>query len=314
MHRSCTLHKALKPEPRRIAAAALGVLGILAVLLPLPGGRAMGQSAFSNIGSAVQTKNDDQLAGAVPTIGAQLPLNTPFRNSRGQAVTLGQYFQPGRPVILCFIYFNCPGVCGYVLKGVAHAIDHMSLTAGVDYDVVTVSFDPRDKPPAAADKRQAYEALLKRKGAIAHWHFLTGREPAIQKLTAAAGFHYIWYPALGRFDHSALIYICTPRGKISQYLDGVQYDPATVRLSLVAAGDDRLGTVLDQLLLLCCSYDPNKGKYTAIALRVMAVAGVAVILGLGTIIGSLFVWEYRHRHPAAPRLAGAGPLDSDKKE
>ncbi len=300
--------------PRRVLAACVGALGFLAVMLPLLGGRAMAQSALSSIGAAAQAKNDQQLAGAIPTIGAQLPLNLPFRNSQGQAVTLGQYFQPGRPVILCFIYFNCPGVCGYVLKGVAHAIDHMSLTAGVDYNVVTVSFDPHDKPAAAAEKKQAYEALLKKKNAVAHWHFLTGKEPAITKLTAAAGFHYIWYPALGRFDHSALIYICTPKGKISQYLDGVQYDPATVRLSLVAAGDDRLGTVLDQLLLLCCSYDPNKGKYTAIALRVMAVAGVAVILGLGTIIGSLFVWEYRHRHPPAPGQAGAGPVESDKKE
>ncbi len=277
---------------RRFYMTAVVVL--LLGILPCAG--IVRAGAFAAIQGAAQHARQSKNAGITPTPGARLPLNLAFHNSAGKLVRLGDYFHKGRPVILNFVYFRCPGVCNYVLNGMVHAFNHMNVRIGTDYDVLTVSFDPTDTPAAARAKKASYVAMCHDKaGARAHWHFLTGNESAITALTAAVGFHYVFYPALHRYNHAAAIYVCTPGGRISKYLFGIKYNPNTLKLCLIQAGDNRISNVFDQILLLCCQFDPNTGQYTPVVLRVMTLLGVAVVLGLSAMFAALFYWEYKHR-------------------
>ncbi|HTV48880.1 MAG TPA: SCO family protein [Phycisphaerae bacterium] len=251
---------------------------------------------FGDIQSAAQQNQDAQNLSITAKPGTQLPLSAVFTDSEGHQVHLGDYFHKGRPVILDFIYFRCPGVCPYVQQSVATDINKMPGVIGKDYEVVSISFDPTDTPAAAAEKKASYVAQCNDKQDVAaHWHVLTGNQKNITAAVTAAGFHYIFYPAFGQYNHPAGIFVCTPDGRVSNVFEGLEYDPTNLNLALVQAGDDRITNVFDQILLFCCSYDPQTGKYTPIALRVMALSGVAVVIGLASIIGSLFYWEYKHR-------------------
>ncbi len=255
---------------------------------------------FNSIQNAVQQSRQAVQAGITPKPGARLPMGVMFTNSHGQRVKLGDYFHKGRPVILDFVYFRCPGVCNFVQSGLVQSLNKIPAHIGTDYDVITISFDPTDTPHAAQTKKAGY--LVESNDASAlkkHWHFLVGSESAIKKVTSAVGFRYVYYPALGQYNHAACIYVCTPGGRMSNYFFGIKYNPANLNLALVQAGDHRITNIFDQILLLCCQFDPNTGKYTPVALRVMALAGIAVVLGLGTMFGSLFYWEHKHRRPPA---------------
>ena len=255
---------------------------------------------FNSIQNAVQTARDGIHAGISPHPGGKLPLSLEFTNSHGKQVRLGDYFHKGRPVILDFVYFRCPGVCNFVQLGLVHTLNKISARIGSDYDVITISFDPSDTPDAARIKKNSYMAASTDAAGLAkHWHFLVGNKAAITRITDAVGFHYVYYPALGQYNHAACIYICTPAGRLSNYFFGIKYNPANVNLALVQAGDNRITNIFDQILLLCCQFNPNTGKYTPIALRVMTLAGVAVVVGLGAMFGSLFYWEHKHRGPSA---------------
>ncbi len=255
---------------------------------------------FNSIQNAVQTARDGIHAGISPHPGGKLPLSLEFTNSHGKQVWLGDYFHKGRPVILDFVYFRCPGVCNFVQLGLVHTLNKISARIGSDYDVITISFDPSDTPDAARIKKNSYMAASTDAAGLAkHWHFLVGNKAAITRITDAVGFHYVYYPALGQYNHAACIYICTPAGRLSNYFFGIKYNPANVNLALVQAGDNRITNIFDQILLLCCQFNPNTGKYTPIALRVMTLAGVAVVVGLGAMFGSLFYWEHKHRGPSA---------------
>ena len=278
--------------PCRPVLAILPMLLVIFLSLGLP---LHAQNYLGGFQKAAHDQHEDQVAGITQHIGAKVPLNLAFRNSRGQLVKLNRYFKPGRPVILNFIYFECPGVCPFVMDGVAKAINKMPLVAGSDYDVISISFDPHDTPKMAAEKKIEYGSMLHNAAAIKHWHFLTGQEPAIRAVTAAVGFHYVWFQQLQRYDHPAAILVLTPGGRVSQYLYGIVYHPATLKLSLVQAGDHTLGTAFDQVLLLCCSFNPVTGRYSAIAVRVMTLSGVLVVVALGTMFGALFYWDRRHR-------------------
>lgn len=271
-------------------------------------------NAFSRLAVNAQNSRDAKAAGITPHPGRKIPLSLTFTNSHGKKVLLSKYFRRGRPVVLSFVYFRCQGVCPYVEMGLAHTLNHMSDRIGHDYDVVTVSFDPTDTWRAAAAKKKGYLAIFKHPNAIArHWHFLVGDESSITKLTSAVGFHYIFYPATHTYNHAAAIYVLTPGGRISNYFFGIKYHPSQLSLALVQAGDHRITNIFQQVLLLCCSFDPNVGKYTPVALRVMSLAGLAVILGLTFMFGTLFVWERKHRPALAPPGQGKNP-PSDKKD
>lgn len=283
---------------------SMRVLGVLSLVIGASIARPV-LADFNSIQNAVQTSHDRVDAGISPHPGAKLPLNLAFTNSHGKQVRLGDYFHKARPVILDFVYFRCPGVCNFVQTGLVQTLNKMPAHIGSDYDVVTISFDPKDTPNAARIKKASYlAASTDATGLKKHWHFLVGSQNAITKITNAVGFHYVYYPALGQYNHAACIYVCTPGGRMSNYFFGIKYNPANVNLALVQAGDHRITNIFDQILLLCCQFNPNTGKYTPIALRVMTLAGVAVVLGLGVMFGSLFYWEHKHRGPSA---TGAKP-------
>ncbi len=284
--RNCS---AMEWIPRRVMLLMMLVIGMSM------SSKLHAQNYLGGFQNAAHDQHEDLVAGITQHIGAKVPLNLTFRNSRGKRVTLQRYFKPGRPVILDFIYFECPGVCPFVMDGVAKAMNKMPLVAGSDYDVVTISFDPHDTPKMAAEKKVEYGSMLHSATAIKHWHFLTGKEPAIQAMTSAVGFHYVWFKQLQRYDHPAAIFVLTPGGRVSQYLYGISYHPTTLKLSLVQAGDHTLGTAFDQVLLLCCSFNPVTGRYAAIAVRVMTLSGVLVVVALGTMFGFVFYWDKKRR-------------------
>jgi protein SCO1/2 len=212
-----------------------------------------------------------------------LPLDAAFRDDNGRAVTLGQLFR-GKPVLLAFVYYQCPMLCTISLNGLAGALEVLSFVPGQEFEVVTVSFDPTETPVLAAAKKKAYMARYKRPEAHAGWHFLTGPKQSVEALTRAVGFRYVWDEATKQFAHPAGLLVLTPEGKISHYLFGVEYAPKDLRLSLVAAAGGTIGNVADQLLLYCYQYDPQAGRYSASILNLVRVAGALTVLSLGAFI------------------------------
>lgn len=221
--------------------------------------------------------------GIQQNLNQPLPLDLTFTDDVGRTVRLGDYFGK-KPVILSLVYFNCPMLCGEVLSGLEHSLRMMSLNVGQDFDVITVSFDPKDTPEMAAKKKAEFLKRYKRAGGEQGWHFLVGQQASIDALTKAAGFQYDYDPKTQQFAHATAIMIATPDGKLAQYYYGVEYPPKDLRLGLVEAGNGKIGNVVDQLLLYCYHYDPEKGKYSATILRVLRLAGVATMLSLGTLI------------------------------
>jgi protein SCO1/2 len=221
-------------------------------------------------------------------LGAQIPLDLPFRDETGQSVTLRQYFVEGRPVVLSLVYYDCPMLCTQVLNGMASSLRLLKFGIGKDYEVVTVSFDPREKPELAAAKKKAYLQRLGRPGAEQGWHFLTGDQASITALTNAVGFHYQWDEKQQQFAHATAIMVATPEGKLSHYLFGVEYPPKDLRLALVEASNGKIGNPVDAVLLYCYHYDPRTGKYGAVVINIMRIAGVITILILGSFLIVMF--------------------------
>lgn len=229
----------------------------------------------------------------------QIPANLMFRDETGKAVRLGDYFGD-KPLILSLVYYKCPMLCSEVLSGLESAMRVLKFDAGKDYEVLTVSFDPHDTPELATAKKAEYIKRYKRAGAENGWHFLTGDQPSIDALTKAAGFQYEYDPKSGQFAHTTAIMVLTPKGKIAQYYYGVDYAPKDLRLGLVEASQEKIGTVVDEVLLYCYHYDPSTGKYGAIISRILQLAGAATIVILGGLLLILF-----RRGPAASKLHGA---------
>jgi protein SCO1 len=221
--------------------------------------------------------------GIQQNLNQPLPLDLTFTDDLGRTVRLGDYFGK-KPVILSLVYFNCPMLCGEVLSGLEHSLRMMALDVGKDFDVITVSFDPEDTPEMAAKKKAEFLKRYKRAGGEQGWHFLVGQQAAIDVLTKAVGFQYEYDSVSQQFAHATAIMIATPDGKIAQYYYGVEYPPKDLRLGLVEAGNGKIGNVVDQLLLYCYHYDPEKGKYSATILRVLRLAGLGTMLSLGTLI------------------------------
>jgi protein SCO1/2 len=213
-------------------------------------------------------------------LGEPVPLDLTFRDERGVTVRLGEYFGR-RPVILVLAYYRCPMLCTQVLNGLVHALWEVGLEMGADFEVVTVSFDPRETPELAAAKKKAYLKRYRQPGGEEGWHFLTGEEPAIRRLTEAVGFHYRYDAANDQFAHASGIMVLTPRGKIARYFYGINYSPRDLRLGLVEASDNKIGSLADQFLLACFHYDPTTGKYGLAVMNLVRLGGVLTLLALG---------------------------------
>ena len=268
-------------------------LALVCALLPF---RAFAQGMFGgNEPPRLQT-----LAASVRDIGIDqklnqsVPLDLAFRDETGKAVKLGDYFGQ-KPVLLTLVYYSCPMLCNEVLRGVTGSLKALPFTAGEEFNIVTVSIDPADGPPQAAAKRADYLARYGRPQAARGWHFLTGDKQNIDALAQAVGFRYRYDAEHQQFLHAAGIMLLTADGRLARYFYGVDYAPRDLRLGLVEASQNRIGSVVDVVLLLCYHYDPTVGKYTPLVLNLVRGGGVLTVLGLGTFIGMMFRRESRTR-------------------
>jgi len=227
-----------------------------------------------------------------------------FRNERGETVQLGDYFGK-KPVVVSLVYYQCPMLCNQVLNGMVSAFKVLSFKAGDEFDVVTISFDPRETPALAAAKKKTYVGYLpeaKRAPAQNGWHFLTGDSESIKRLTDAVGFHYHFDEATNQFAHASAIMVATSEGKLARYFYGIEYAPKDLRLGLIEASQHKIGSPMDQLLLYCYHYDPATGKYGAVVMNMIRLGGIATLIAM---VAMFFVM--RRRGAAQIRLRPGGP-------
>ncbi|HVI10344.1 MAG TPA: SCO family protein [Candidatus Binatia bacterium] len=229
-----------------------------------------------------------QNVGIEQHMDAQVPPQLEFRDETGKAVKLGDYFGK-KPLILNLVYYNCTMLCGEALAGLSSAMRLIKFDVGDQFDVVTVSFDPRETPEMAAAKKKDYVERYGRPGAAAGWHFLTGPAESIDALTKAVGFQYHYDPKTNQYAHATAIMVLTPQGHISRYFYGVDFPPKDLRLGLVEASEAKIGNAVDAVLLFCYHYDPQAGKYGAIVTNILRLAAAATILILGTML--LIFWR-----------------------
>ena len=236
-----------------------------------------------------------QKIGIDQKLGDQLPLDTVLKDEHGKEVRLGDYFNHGRPVILALVYYECPMLCNEVLNGLTGSLKGISLDAGKDFDVVAISFDARenDKPDLAKNKKASYLERYGRAGAENGWHFLTGAQGSIDKVTKAAGFNYAWDEKTQQFAHAGGIMITTPAGKLSRYFYGIDYAPKDVKFGLMDSAEAKIGNPAEKLLLYCYHYDPASGKYGLAILNVIRLTGVATLLAMGMMF--VVFWR-RNKH------------------
>jgi protein SCO1/2 len=240
----------------------------------------------------------------IQRLNEPVPLDAVFRDENGREVRFGDYFRDGKPVVLALVYYECPMLCSQVLNDMTASLRGISkFSIGKEYTVVTVSFDARETSALAAKKKENYVARYGRDGAAAGWHFLTGDEANIKRLSDSVGFKFHWDEPSKQFAHASGIMLITPEGKLSRYFYGLEYSPRDVQLGLIEASQNKIGSLADQLPLYCFHYDPATGKY---GLYVMGIVRIAGILTLGAFVGMFFVMRrIRARNEA---LAAGGTV------
>jgi protein SCO1/2 len=280
--------------PRLRSAAALALAAAL-VATPSP---ARAQFWRSKMGEA-PPPND--VAPAVledvrieERLGNPLPLDAMLEDGSGKPYRLRQAFDGQHPVVLALVYYDCPMLCGLILSGMAKAMRENGLELGRDYQAVTISFDPTEKPIQAAERRRGYLQSMGKSDGGAAWPFLVGAGDVTRKIADAAGFSYKRDPVTGEWAHLAAIFVLTPDGRVSRYLYGIEFPPKDLRLALVEAADGRVGTSFDRLLLTCYRYDPASRRYEPYALGFVRAGGLLALVGLGGLIAGL-VWRERRR-------------------
>jgi len=256
----------------------------------------------------------EQLEGVsiVEHLNDSLPLDLEFVDDSGKPIQLAQLFDGVHPVVLSLNYSSCPMLCGMKLRGMFDALSNMSLQPGTDYRIVSVSIDPLETPMRARLAKQGYQRQFGANSDTAEnsagWHFLTGLEPQIRTLADAVGFQYRYIPERREYAHAAAFMICTPQGKLSRYLYGVQFDKKTVKLSLIEAAQGKIGTTLDQVLLFCFHYDANSGNYAPAAVNLMKFGGATTIFAVAVF---LIPWRRKTRHSPPLRDSQTSPPVSE---
>jgi protein SCO1 len=294
----------MKVEPywKIVARIGLGLAALALALAALWLPAAAQLTEIQNIGVRPELLKDVAID---QKLDASIPLSLTFRDEHGSAVELGRYFT-GKPVILTLVYYNCPMLCTQVLNGLDRSMKLMTLDLGKDYNVVTVSIDPTERPVLAEAKQALYAGMYGRPGALAGWHFLTGDEPQIRTLANAVGFRYAYDPDSKQYAHASAIMVLTPEGKISRYFYGVTYPERDLRLGLVQASEGKIGTPVDQILLFCYHYDPHTGKYGLLISRLIEISGLLTVL----IGGLLLIFLFRGEHYA---LSGQKDLMAQRR-
>ncbi|MBI2504084.1 MAG: SCO family protein [Candidatus Latescibacteria bacterium] len=224
----------------------------------------------------------------------QLPLNLTFADEQGRQVQLEQYFG-SKAVVLTLVYYECPMLCTQVLNGLVRTLRMLPFEMSRDYEVVTVSFDPRETPQLAAAKKTEYTKALAKPGTEAGWHFLTGTQDQIDQLARAVGFRYEFDERTDQYIHAAGIVVLTPTGRLARYFYGVEFSPKDLRLGLIEAANERIGSPVDQFLLLCFHYDPASGKYTLAVLNSLRIAGGLTLIALAAYLVTALRRERRNR-------------------
>ena len=236
-------------------------------------------------------------------LNQRLPLEATFKDETGRTVKLGDYFG-AKPVLLAFVYYQCPMLCSETLNGISSALKVVPFTPGDEFDVVLISFDPRDTPEAANAKKQAHLQHWAARETADGWHFLTGDEPAIRQVTAAAGFTYQWDEGTGQYAHVSGVLTVTPDGRLSRYFYGVEYSPKELRLALVESGEGRVGSAVEELLLYCYQYDPTSGRYGLVVMNLVRLGGLVT---LAFVAGFVLVMRRRETSPTAHLPRGDDP-------
>ena len=225
-------------------------------------------------------------------IGAAVPLDLTFRDEAGKTVPLRDYFGK-KPVVLSLVYFDCPMLCGMTTDGLVRSLRALRMSVGTEFDVLSVSFDPRETPELASAKKGPVMRQYGRKGGAEGWHFLTGDKASVDALTSAVGFRYVWDAEQKQYAHATGVLVLTPQGRIARYFFGIEYPAKDLRLGLVEASEERLGTVVDQLLLLCYHSDPKVGRYTATVRNIVRAGGVLTVAALAGLVLTLLRRERR---------------------
>jgi protein SCO1/2 len=272
----------------RIRNNSISAARVLLVLTLLPVS-ALAQMNNGIMGAPANTRPPRlQNVGIEQHLDAQVPPDLTFRDETGKPVRLGDYF--GRkPLILNLVYYNCTMLCGEALAGLSSAMRLVKFDVGNEFDVVTVSFDPRETPEMAAAKKIDYVKRYGRANAAAGWHFLTGQPESIDALTKAVGFQYQYDAKSNQYAHATAIMVLTPQGRISRYFYGIDFPPKDLRMGLVEASQGKIGNAVDAVLLYCYHYDPQSGKYGAMVTNILRLAAAATILFMGTFL--LILWR-----------------------
>jgi protein SCO1/2 len=268
--------------PASVLTALFASAALLFAVLALPSGVAAQLiDPMQNLGQRPELLKD---VGIDQKLNDEIPLDLAFRDEHGKAVELAQFFG-SKPVILTLVYYNCPMLCTQVLNGLDRTLKQIPMDIGKDFNVVTVSIDPTERPVLAEAKQAMYTGMYGRPGAAEGWHFLTGDEPQIRRLAQAVGFRYAYDSESKQYAHASVIMMLTPEGRLSRYFYGIQYPERDIRLGLEEASLGKISSPVDQILLFCYHYDPHTGKYGLLISRVIQLAGLLTI-----VIGGIFLF------------------------
>ena len=289
-----------------VVAAFVLLLGITSLFAQGQRGPIMGGGIMSP--PANQRPPGLEFVGIEQHLAAEVPGNLEFRDELGNPVRLSDYFDHGRPVILNLGYYQCPMLCSELLQGLVGSMKALTFSIGKDFDIVTVSFDPRETTEMAAEKKRDMMKRYGRPNSDQGWHFLTGDSGSINALTKAVGYQYQFDPKTEQYAHATAIVMLTPDRHISGYFYGVEFSPKDLRLGLVQASENKIGNIGDQVLLYCYHYDPRTGKYGAVISNILKLAGLGTMLILGTFMFVMFRADRRKNHLSDHGGAGHGTL------
>jgi protein SCO1/2 len=282
--RGALLEQPVSDKNKKSISAAASVL--LAMALTLPASAQINSGLMSPPANTRPPRLEN--VGIEQHLDAQVPPGLTFVDDSGEPVKLGDYFGK-KPLILNLVYYNCTMLCGEALAGLASAMRLIKFDVGNEFDVITVSFDPRETPQMAAAKKKDFVDRYGRASAAQGWHFLTGQQDSINALTKAVGFQYRYDPKTNQYAHATAIMVLTPQGRISRYFYGVDFPPKDLRMGLVEASQSKIGNAVDAVLLYCYHYDPETGKYGAIIGNILRLAAAATIVLIGGLI--LILWR-----------------------
>lgn len=277
----------------------------LAVALTLFGASAAAQYGSGPVPGEPLTDPTIPEVGINQQLGARVPAGVPLRDESGRTVTLGDYLDKGRPVVLAMVYYECPMLCGEILNGMLAAFKDLDFTLGQEFDVVAISFNPEETAELAAAKKAIFVENYGRENAGAAWHFLTAPAESSAAVAKAIGFGYEYLPEVGEYAHGSTIAVLTPAGEISKYLFGVTYPAADLRAALLAAGEGRIGTLAEQIVYRCFMYNSATGQYSLRIMYLVRIAGVVTIAALAAVVA---VYLRRDKRLRAHRPAGDGPI------